>query len=117
MRKTNLRTLMATLGAVAMVAFGTSPVAAADGDPYVVKDIRAGDASSDPRDLAAVGDVLYFNADDGSNGRELWRSDGTTGGTRLVRDIAPGATASTPREMTALGNGFLFSALEFRRRS
>src|SRR5262249_10428695 len=31
---------------------------------------------------------------DGTNGTELWRSDGTPGGTVLVKDINPGAASS-----------------------
>jgi ELWxxDGT repeat protein len=35
--------------------------------------------------------ALYFQAGDGTHGRELWRTDGTTAGTALVKDINPGA--------------------------
>lgn len=40
--------------------------------------------------LAVDGDTLLFSAVDDETGRELWRSDGTPGGTRRVRDIWPG---------------------------
>ena len=40
--------------------------------------------------------VLYFVADDGISGYELWKSDGTGAGTVLVKDIEPGATESFP---------------------
>ena len=33
--------------------------------------------SSNPRDLTNVGGTLFFTADDGTHGHELWRSDGT----------------------------------------
>ena len=46
--------------------------------------------SSTPRQFTAVGDLLYFTAEDDENGRELWVSDGTSEGTKLVRDINPG---------------------------
>ncbi|RYZ47051.1 MAG: HYR domain-containing protein, partial [Myxococcaceae bacterium] len=51
----------------------------------------------------AVGNTLYFAADDGASGMELWKSDGTAGGTTLVKDIRPGAGSSSPAELTALG--------------
>ncbi|RZD43615.1 MAG: hypothetical protein CXT70_01250 [Methanobacteriota archaeon] len=33
------------------------------------------------------GEFIFFDADDGINGRELWVSDGTTIGTHIVQDI------------------------------
>lgn len=42
---------------------------------------------SDPVSFVNVGGTLFFTADDGVHGRELWRSDGTRAGTVLVKDI------------------------------
>lgn len=101
---------LAIILALGAMVVGAGPIAAADGDPYLVKDIRAGDAASDPRELAAVGNLVYFSADDVSHGRELWRSDGTASGTRMVRDIVAGSIGSMPSEITPLGTRFVFSA-------
>ena len=60
--------------------------------------------------LTAVGDTLYFTADDGVNGRELWKSDGTEAGTVLVKDINPGSGGSFPSSMTAVGDTLYFTA-------
>ena len=43
-----------------------------------------------PRDLTDVNGTLFFSADDGLHGPELWKSDGTEAGTVLVKDIRPG---------------------------
>jgi hypothetical protein len=49
----------------------------------MVKDIQAGEGNGVPSrhrtvftDATGVGEILYFVADDGAHGRELWRSDG-----------------------------------------
>jgi ELWxxDGT repeat protein len=56
-----------------------------------VKDIYHGAATSRPQALTAVGNTLFFLADDGVHGLELWKSNGTSTGTALVKEFAPGA--------------------------
>jgi ELWxxDGT repeat protein len=53
---------------------------------------------------------LYFSADDGVNGEELWKTDGTPEGTIMVADINPGAAGSQPRGLVSLGDKLLFKA-------
>jgi ELWxxDGT repeat protein len=48
---------------------------------------------STPAQLVALGTELYFSATDGINGRQLWKSDGTPGGTSMVYAITQGALA------------------------
>jgi ELWxxDGT repeat protein len=48
-----------------------------------------------PSNLTNVNGRLYFTANDGTDGTELWTSDGTTTGTTLVQDINPGSTSYT----------------------
>ncbi|TKB78981.1 MAG: hypothetical protein E8D42_06100 [Nitrospira sp.] len=80
------------------------------GGPVLVKDIRTG-AGSNPNDFVNVNGLLYFTADNGVNGRELWKSDGTAAGTVLVKDIVAGFSGSNPQYLTNV-NGTLFFLAE-----
>ena len=53
---------------------------------------------------------LYFTANDGKHGLELWNSDGTRSGTKLVKDINTGPDDSDPDSLTAFKGRLLFSA-------
>ncbi len=98
---------------VAATALFAAPVAAATG-PYLVEDIKS-PGSSFPEDLTAMGDTLFFSADDGVHGREPWVSDGTPLGTHLIRDINPGDDGSTPFGFTAYKGAVYFSATDALR--
>jgi ELWxxDGT repeat protein len=54
--------------------------------------------------------TTFFTADDPTNGRELWKTDGSTNGTVLVRDIASGSFSSNPGSLTAVGSTLFFAA-------
>lgn len=63
------------------------------------------------RQLAAVGNVLFFAAHTEATGRELWKSDGTGPGTILVKDIQPGPDSSSfPVNLVGIGDSLYFSA-------
>lgn len=83
----------------------------------MVKDINPGSAGTST-DLVVTGrpcltvfeNKVYFLADDGSHGKELWMSDGTAAGTQLLKDINPGSAESYPMYPTVLGHKLIFSA-------
>src|SRR5712691_830795 len=65
-----------------------------------------------PTEFAFFNGAWFFSADDGVSGTELWKSDGTPGGTVQVKDInqtAAGASSS-PIGFTVFNNALYFSA-------
>lgn len=85
-------------------AFGREPwvVPTGGGAPYLLQDINPGPgdsietgfAFSPVAFVAARGGEALFVADDGTNGPDLWRTDGSAGGTWFIANVA-------------LDNGFL----------
>ena len=75
-------------------------------------DVVTGIESSDPRYLCSSGGSvpLYFSAYDSTNGRELWKTDGTAAGTVIVKDINTGSSSSNPSYMIWYNNMLYFQA-------
>jgi len=60
--------------------------------------------------LAAVNDVAYFGGSDTTHGVELWRTDGTQGGTAIVKDLFLNSGSSSPQKFTRVDDRVFFSA-------
>lgn len=82
----------------------------------MVKDLNPGSTlvgavstpnSSNPTDLVAVGGYVYFAANDGIDGTQLWRSDGTAAGTAMVTNINASGGGFAPTNLTN-ANGTLY---------
>ncbi|HXT19637.1 MAG TPA: hypothetical protein VN923_02695, partial [Thermoanaerobaculia bacterium] len=78
---------------------------------HLVRDIADEDlGGSFPGGFQAAGSRLYFFAEDGSNdGRQLWRSDGSEGGTQLADDGFVFQPPSHDFSAAAIGTDLVFS--------
>jgi len=74
----------------------------------MLKQIRLCFFGDDKRHIAAFNDKVYFRADDGFYGDELWASGGTPGGTQMVKDIYPGIYGGCQFKYTAVYNNKLY---------
>ncbi|RKH08019.1 hypothetical protein D7V97_20650 [Corallococcus sp. CA053C] len=75
-----------------------------------VGDLRKGTEGSKPEALVPVKGQVFYAADDGISGRELWVTDGDTAKARRVKDVRTGPSGSTPRFLTAVGRQLFFVA-------
>ncbi|RMH15220.1 MAG: hypothetical protein D6696_21295 [Acidobacteria bacterium] len=70
-------------------------------------------------EMTRIGDLVYFAADDGISGFELWRTDGTVDGTRQVFDLCPGPCDSgfraDPDFIVPFGERLIVSANDLMR--
>src|SRR5688572_7957493 len=73
----------------------------------LIKDINPGSATSSISYLTNVNNTLFFAANNGTNGMELWKSNGTDAGTVIVKDIMSGIGSSSIGYLTNV-NGILF---------
>src|SRR5439155_23896298 len=78
--------------------------------PQLVRDLLPPDAGYNPYQVSQIrgyNGQVFFVAEDGSSGFELWKSDGTQSNATLVKDIAEGGASSYPYNLV-VSNGTLF---------
>jgi ELWxxDGT repeat protein len=68
--------------------------------------------SSNPQNLTRVGNEIFFSASLQSKGNELWRTNGTPGGTVMFKDINPGWGSSDPGNLLVDGTNLYFTATD-----
>src|SRR5687768_14054528 len=76
----------------------------------MVLDIYIGSTGASPAYFGNVNGKLFFTATSQLDGRELWISDGTIGGTDIIHDLNPGPGSSVITNITALNNTAYFAA-------
>src|SRR5437763_937329 len=60
--------------------------------------------------VVVLGNAGYLVANDGIHGEELWKTNGTTGGTAMLIDIALGSESSFPSVPQVAGGLLYFQA-------
>lgn len=94
-------TKMVYLGSKLYFAHSTNSLGAElykyeSGNISLIKDIYPNGDDSTPNQLTILNSSVYFFAEDGIKGRELWKSDGTLAGTAIVEDVRVGSGSSLP---------------------
>jgi len=88
--------------------FGLYKLRALDNELTLVKTLNPTGSSSRRFGIIIHQNKMFFNADDGVNGQEIWVSDGTTDGTRILFDPSP-VSGVTPSLLTATDTKLYFS--------
>jgi ELWxxDGT repeat protein len=111
------RLSLATMLAVLLAAAFAGPVAASQ-PPHLLEDLRPGFGNPFAEHFTTVGNRVFFDAEDGVHGRELFVSDGTVDGTHMVKDIYRGSGSGLrfdsglldANSLTAVGDRLFFVA-------
>lgn len=99
--------LLFVLSQTAVSATTTPPLPLPE--PISLVDINTSPVSSSPLNFLNGNGTLFFTADDGIHGRELWQSDGTEAGTTLVKNLDDSADDSSPNGLVYYNNVVFFA--------
>src|SRR5689334_23467917 len=89
-------------------AFEPRRLLAGSGPAQLVAQIDTTTLSSSPGGYVEMNGVAYFAATTPASGYELWRSDGTAGGTWQVKDVTSGKSDTDFRSFLPVGNTLYF---------
>ena len=84
----------------------TSMVSLINPDGNALSASESSSGSKDYPPIVAMAGAVYFIADDGQHGKELWKSDGTASGTVMVKDIAVGQNSGLYDGSNLYGSGY-----------
>ena len=92
---------------------------ATDDGTSLLFDFSAAPQNDDPEEFTQIGGFFLFEANDGTTGRELWRTDPLTDLTIVLADIFPGEgdvqvgrpNNSSPSDLVRSGSNVFFRAL------
>ncbi len=99
-----------TNGRELWISDGTGP------NTVMIKDINQGPGNSNidtivhTEKFAHINGKIFFSADNGIHGNELWMTDGTPNGTLMKEDINPGSASSFPQSFYNHNGSMYFSA-------
>jgi len=82
-----------------------------DLDPATADGLDVGADVGTRIDGVVIDDVLYFTADDGQSGAELWKREGDAAPS-LVADLVPGPEGSCPGQFTVAGDRLFFTTID-----
>jgi LPXTG-site transpeptidase (sortase) family protein len=77
---------------------------------YLVDDINVGDEDGNPAAIGYVGWTMFFSADDGDTGIELWKSEPPYAYATQIEDINIGDDDSEPTSLGKFGTTLFFTA-------
>ncbi len=100
----------ATDGVKAKVSHGTEAWVTDGVTTKMISDINPGKSDSNPSEFTLVNGEVYFIADDGVHGTELWKTDISGAGANMVMDIYPGPQSSSPTALWDYDGVLLFAA-------
>ena len=89
-------------------------ISGTNGSVSLFKDINPGTGNAfdeNNTNFLVSNGLLYFQADDGTNGTELWVSDGTSGNTKMLKNISAGNTSTNFSGFITLNNQLIFTVI------